>query len=314
MGLQQSDIPLLFLDYVGKPLRQAVHLSGVSSFRIGGIADFFFEAFSTSEFLKAIGFAREYRLPYYVIGGGYNLLFDDDGYRGLIVKNSLKGIKRKGNLEIEVASGVSLKELLQFCLRESLSGLEFLAGIPGTVGGAVFGNAGAFNQSLGTFLKKAVIIDTKIKEVVVDQEYFKFGYRQSFLKKKHVFLLKVVFRLFTGSKNKIENKICENLKKREKKHPPQDVACAGSYFKNPVFPDGRKVAAAALLDQVGAKKRKVGGAFVHPDHANFITNLDNASAKDVLQLAFELKKSVREKFGVELEEEVIFLSADSSMP
>lgn len=315
MGFKKEDFPSLFFKALGKPLKKSVLLRNNSNFKIGGKADYFFEAFSKPELVNAVRIARECGLPYYVIGGGYNVLFDDEGFHGLIIKNEVKGLSRLGlKEEIEVFSGTPLKDLVQFCLKDGLSGFEFLAGIPGTVGGAVFGNAGAFRKSIGNFLKRALLLNERGEEMRVEKEYFAFHYRHSFLKKKHDLVLKVVFALKEGNRQIIKMKIEENLEKRRKKHPPQDIACAGSYFKNPILPDGSKVAAAYLLDQVGARGLKVGRATVYPAHANFIINLGGASSHDVLSLAKELKKRVKVKYGIKLEEEVFFLPANSSMP
>ena len=315
MGFKKREFLLLFLETIGKPLKQSILLKDHSSFRIGGMADYFLEASSTLELVNAVCLAREYSLSYYVIGGGYNILFDDDGFRGLIIKNEARGFRReKKKEEIEVLSGTPLKDLVRFCMKEGLSGFEFLAGIPGTVGGAVFSNAGALGENIGNFLKEALLLNDKEEEARVKKEYFAFNYRHSFLKQKHDLLLKAVFVLQEGEREKIKERIEENLEKRKIKHPPEDTACAGSYFKNPVFPDGEKVTAAYLLEQVGANALRVGEATVFPSHSNFIINQEKASSRDILSLASELKRRVREKYGIELEEEVIFLPANSSMP
>lgn len=312
--MAEKDFSHYFLDKVKKSLKRDVSLRNYSSFRIGGKADNFFEATTITELKSSVFSAREYPLAYYLIGGGYNLLFDDDGYRGLIIRNRVEGIKIRQNEEVEVLSGTSLNEFLQFLIERELAGLEFLAGIPGTVGGALFGNAGSFNQSIGDFLKEAFLLNEEGKEAKVHQDFFGFSYRQSILRKKHCILLKAVFKLQKGNKKKIEKVIEENLRTRRSKLPSEETACAGSYFKNPIMPDGTKVAAGYLLEQVGAKGLTIGQAAIDTGHANFIINLDRASARDVLSLAQELKKRVKERFGIELEEEVIFLPADSSMP
>ncbi len=285
-------------------------LSDYSRFKIGGTADFFFEAYSSAELVKAVRAARQYPLPYYVIGAGCNLLFDDEGFRGLIIKNGAKGLsvdRDKG--EIEALSGTSLEEMIQFCLEEGMSGLEALAGIPGTIGGAVFSNAGAFGDCIGNFLKEADLLDEKGEEKRVDKEYFTFDYRYSSLRRKHDLLLKAVFALKSGERERIKQRVDEILDERYKRHPPEETAYAGSYFKNPVLPDGEKVVAAALLDEVGAKDLRIGGAAVYERHANFILNQGGATAKDILSLAQELKRRVKEKYDIELEEEVIFFSS-----
>lgn len=310
----KADFPEFFLERVGKPLLSSIPLSQHSSFRIGGDAEFFFEAQSPGELRQAVCAAREFGLLYYVMGVGSNILFADEGFHGLIIRNKVTGIYLKKEEEIEVYSGARLASLLQFCLENNLGGLEFLAGIPGTAGGAVFGNAGAFGQNIGDFLNEAVLLDKKGQEKTVTRQYFSFGYRDSFLKKKHDVLLKSVFLIKPRPRESIQALMEETLKKRKDRHPPQDVACAGSYFKNLILPSGEKVAAALLLDQVGAKELSAGDAAVYSGHANFIVNRDRARARDVLNLAEELKRRVRERFGLELEEEVIFLPADFSMP
>ena len=305
---------LYFLDKVKKTADRSVQLSGYSSFKIGGRADYFFEATSISELKSAILTALKFPQSYYVIGGGYNILFDDDGFRGLIIRNKAEGIKLLKNGEVEVLSGTLLNQLTQFLEEKGISGLEFMAGIPGTVGGAIFGNAGAFSQSIGDCLDRAFFIDRHGKDIRVRKDFFEFSYRQSSLKKKHRILTKAVFKLQKGDKSKIREITERDLKMREKKHTSKNIPCAGSYFKNPVLPDGKREAVGPLLEAVGARDLRIGDAAVFSGHANFIINKGNASAKDVLSLAQELKKRVREKFGIELEEEVIFIPATSSIP
>ena len=315
MGRKKEDFPEYFLDNIKKPVRTSVPLRDYSNFRIGGDADFFFEATSVHELVTAVLCAREMSIPLYVIGGGYNLLFDDNGFRGLIIKNAVEGISRRENSPVvDALAGTSLEDLLRFSVEQALSGLEFMAGIPGTIGGAVFGNAGAFKQSIGEFVKEGLLLDQRGEQVQVVGDYFEFNYRHSILKKKHELLLKVVFELHDGNRKIIQKLIEENMETRKEKHPHHDLPCAGSYFKNPVLPDGRIVPAAQFLEKVGAKTMKVGGAAVYSGHSNFIINQENASANDVSRLARELKQRVKERFDVELEEEVIFLPAGPSSP
>ncbi len=315
MGRKKEDFLEYFLKKVKKPVMTSVPLRDYSNFKIGGNADYFFEATSVHELVTAVLCAREASIPLYIIGGGYNLLFDDNGFRGLIIKNAVQGISRRENSpEVDVFAGTSLEDLLRFSVEHALSGLEFMAGIPGTIGGAVFGNAGAFKQSIGEFVKEGLLLDQSGKQFQVEEDYFEFRYRHSILKKKHELLLKVVFELHDGDKESIQKLIEENLEIRKEKHPHHDLRCAGSYFKNPVLPDGRIVPAAHFLEKVGAKTMKVGGAAVYSGHSNFIINQENALAKDVFRLAQELKQRVKERFDVELEDEVIFLPASPSMP
>jgi UDP-N-acetylmuramate dehydrogenase len=312
MSLEKGDFSERCLKILGKPVEKNVCLAEHANFGIGGSADYFFSAASVSELVNAVKLSREFSIPYFVIGGGYNLLFDNEGFRGLIIKNVARGLRKLGKRRVEALSGTHLKDLLEFCQENCFSGLEFLAGIPGTVGGAVSGNAGAFDQAIGDFLKEAFLWTEEVDPITVGRSYFDFDYRKSRLKSTKGILLKAVFELKEGIHQEIEEKMAGNIKKRQTKHPPWNVACAGSYFKNPVLPSGERTAAAYLLDQVGAKDLKMGGAAVFKEHANFIINLKQASCRDVLRLAEELKQRVKKKFGVELEEEVIYLPAEPS--
>ena len=299
-----------FSNTLGKGLRQAVSLHECSNFNIGGRADYFFAASTLEELIQAVRLVKQTGIPYYIIGGGYNLLFDDDGFRGLIIKNCVKGIEKTGEVKIEAFSGSSIRELVEFCVAHSMGEFEFLAGIPGTVGGAVFGNAGAFDLAIGSFLTEALVLDKNGEQVRVDRDYFAFDYRQSRLRSSKELLLRATFMLQEREPQEIKDEISGNLAKRRKKHPPKGVACAGSYFKNPVLPEGRRIPAAYYLDKVGAKNLSIGGAAVFSDHANFIINQHAATTKDILSLALELKNRVKQKFGIQLEEEVIYLLAE----
>ncbi|MBN1272113.1 MAG: UDP-N-acetylmuramate dehydrogenase [Candidatus Aminicenantes bacterium] len=296
-----------FMKALGEKPQESVLLKDYSHFRIGGRADYFFEAHTLSGFEACLALAREMSQPFYVIGGGYNILFDDKGFRGLIIKNSVKGINEGETFKVEVLSGTTLEEMLQFCREKELEGFEFLAGIPGTVGGGLYSNAGAFDQGIGDLLEEALVIQPDGKKETVGRDFFDFRYRHSLLGEKRSLLLKAVFFLKPGNVEEIEARIRDNLKSRRDKHPSSSIACAGSYFKNPVLPTGKKVPAAALLDEVGAKRMRSGGAAVYSGHANFIINSNNATSEDVRRLAFRMKKKVKAKFGIVLREEVIFV-------
>jgi len=313
MKKEEESLTELFQSLVGQPLRRNVPLKEYSTFRIGGPADFFFEAHHLQELKMAIIFALEQKIPFYVIGGGSNILFADEGYRGLIIKNSSRGINLiPDSLEVEALSGTRLADLVEFTCESGLAGLEFLAGIPGTVGGAVWGNAGAFGRSTSDSLVAAFIWE-KGEEKEVDRDFLAFGYRTSRLKEGAYLLLSARFKLEKDKPESIRKRINDILALRRLKHPPEGTFCAGSFFKNVLLPDGQKLAAGLLLDQTGVKGLKYGGAMVYPGHANFIVNTGEARAAEVLHLAAEMKARVREKFGVELEEEVIYLEATSSM-
>ncbi len=314
MGMDRNaDLAAGFLEALGKPLSRNVPLSGLSSFRIGGPADLFFEATTSGELAAAVGLARRTSVPCYVIGGGTNILFADEGYRGLIVRNRAQDLKSGSEPgEVEVLSGTPLSRLLQYALDGALEGFDFLAGIPGTVGGALYGNAGAFGRATADVFVRAVFLGEDGNEHPAAQGDMAFGYRHSALKKKPAVILSAVFRGVPGDPERIRKAVRDNLECRREKHPAWGTPCAGSYFKNPVLAGGKKVPAGRLLEEAGAKELRVGDAAVFSGHANFLINLGQATAADVLALAAELKKRVKENSGIVLEEEVIYLPGSVS--
>ena len=312
---RKAELTARFLAEVGKPLARDVPLKELSSFRIGGPADQFFEATTSGELAAAVGFARRTGVPYYVIGGGTNILFADDGYRGLIVRNRAQGMTPGPEPgEVEVLSGTPLSQLLQHAVDHGLEGLEFLAGIPGSVGGALYGNAGAFGWAMGDVFVRAVFLGDDGNERPASLEDMAFGYRHSALKTRPAIALSAVLRAVPGHPERIRKAVLENLERRRDRQPDWGTPCAGSYFKNPVRADGTRVPAGCLLEDVGAKELRVGDAAVFSGHANFLINLANARAADVLALAAELKERVRERSGIVLEEEVIYLPEAVSGP
>lgn len=285
-----------------------VPLAALSSFEIGGPADFFFEARTVEDLRDAMALAAREKLPSYVIGGGNNMLFDDQGFRGLVIRNRLEGIGYEEG-RVRVLAGTGLPFLLREGLKRDLTGLEFLVGIPGSVGGALSGNAGAFGRSIGDAVEAAVILEPGGEMKTLSREELDFGYRHSSLRKSARILLEAVLLSFPGDRKGSESLMREYLEKRKEKHPPWGTACAGSYFKNPCSPDGERMAAGYLLEQVKAGGMSVGGAVVYEKHCNFIINRGNAASRDVLLLARELKERVLARFGIKLEEEVIHLPA-----
>lgn len=247
---RSADLAAEFLKAVGRPLSRNVSLKELSSFRIGGPADLFFEAATSEELAAAVGFARRTSVPYYVIGGGFNILFADEGYRGLIIRNRTLGLKPGPEPgEIEALSGTPLSRLIQHALDAGLEGLEFLAGIPGTVGGALYGNAGAFGRAIADVFVRAVFLGDDGNERPASWSDMAFGYRHSILKARHAVALSAVFKVVPGDPERIRKAILDNLECRRERHPAWKTLCAGSYFKNPVLADGKKIPAGRLLDR-----------------------------------------------------------------
>jgi UDP-N-acetylmuramate dehydrogenase len=306
------DFRKLFLESIGGPVFERMALDRFSSFRIGGPADLFFEARTERELKDAVAIAARAGFPFYVIGGGFNMLFDDEGYRGLMIRNRADEVAFDEG-RVTAGSGAPLASILEQALAAGLGGLEFLAGIPGTVGGAVFSNAGAFGASIGDVLEEAVLLGPEGVERTLGRDDLAFGYRRSLLQRDHDVVLRAALRTEPGDHGASEAMIRDYLEKRRAKHPPWGTACAGSFFKNPCSPDGQRIPAGRLLEQAGARGMKVGGAAVYEGHCNFLINTGNARARDVLALARKLKERVFETAGVRLEEEVVYLPATGSM-
>lgn len=300
-----------FLEKFGARPSENVLLSAMSSFGIGGPADHFFEARTEEDLKKALGLAFTEKYPCYVIGGGTNILFDDAGYRGLIIRNRLEGVVREED-RLRVLAGTSLATVVSEALAAGLSGLEFLAGIPGTLGGAVSGNAGAFGGAIGDRVAWATLLSPGGAQTTVGRESLAFGYRTSALKQNKAVVLSAVLLCSPGDRTGSEAKVRDIIERRKSKQPPWGTPSAGSFFKNPCSSSGMKTAAGYLLEQAGAKGLAVGDAAVSETHCNFIINKGNARSGDVLSLAEELKERVFKTFGVRLEEEVIHLRADAS--
>jgi len=283
-------------------------MAALTSYGTGGPARYYLEVDSSEKLSGAVATAVELRIPYFVIGGGSNLLVSDSGYDGLIVKIAVKGIVVKDETVVECGAGEDLRSLIDFATSNGLTGLEFAAGIWGTVGGAIYGNAGAYGGEIKDVIKSLTLVDASGGVRSVSTDYCRFSYRDSQLKRTREIVVDATFQLKQGDKLIIKNKVDEIMASRESKHPTCGKS-AGCFFKNipdPAHKHG-KLAAGQLLDEAGAKGLKVGGAAVYEKHANIIVNIDNATSKDIRQLADTMKKKVFDKFGVALEEEVIQL-------
>ena len=297
-----NNIPLLAekLNAHGIAFSTETRLSDHSTFRIGGIAALTAFPKSTDEIICAIRAARETETDFITVGNGSNILFSDSGYNGLVIVTGKCGnFSVDGNI-ITADCGASFTRLATVAKDASLSGLEFAYGIPGTVGGAVYMNAGAYGGEVSDCLVSVKVYDDRTDTV---SEYSKneceFGYRTSiFAKSQHLTVLSARFELNFGDKNAIYEKMSENMKSRRDKQP-LEFPNAGSTFKRP-----EGLFAAKLIDDAGLKGFRIGGAEVSSKHAGFVINRENATSYDVLRLIDHIKKTVYEKFGVMLECEI----------
>ncbi len=303
-------------------IQKNIPLKNYTTFRIGGPAKFFVEVKNEDELIEALKYARDNNLGFFILGGGSNLLVSDKGFDGLVIKLRVMGCRLKDNF-IETGAGVPLAKIVQESAKHNLTGLEWATGIPGTIGGAARGNAGAFGSCMRDIVEDVKAISTKdLKIKTYDLKTCEFDYRSSVFKKNNnLIILSVVIRLKKGNKKEIQSKIVEIIEKRSLKYPKKNSA--GSFFKNPIVENkesmreferdqgikcrNNKIPAGWLIDQAGLCGKKIGGAMVSEKHANFIVNTGTATAEDVIMLASYVKQQVRDKFGIELVEEVQYL-------
>ncbi len=293
--------------HFGQRLIRGESLSGHTTFGIGGPADLFVEVTDIDEMVTAVNMCERYGQEYFVMGGGSNVLVSDNGYRGIVIKSGIRHFSRDGS-DVTVGSGTDLDEFVDRVCSLGLAGVEMLAGIKGTVGGAIFGNAGAYGGSISDCLVWARVLRPGEHPRQEDKNYFAFSYRNSILKRTREILLEARFRFDDGSAEDLQTKRREILQLRESRLPTTDCS-AGCFFKNIEKPDEKygKLSAGMLLEQVGAKEMTVRQAGVFQRHANILVNLGGAKADDIRELARILKQKVKDRFGYTLEEEITYL-------
>lgn len=313
-------------------LQQNVSLKDYSNYKIGGNAAYFLEVFSKEDLIEGIKNWHEISLDFpdnkkqiFVLGKGTNVLFSDDGFYGLVIKNSIKGIKVYGNI-ITVGAGEEVASLLDFCIENSLSGLEWAGGLPGTVGGAVRGNAGAFNGEIKDNLSEVESLNCETLETIKrNNKDCKLSYRNSVFKKAAIneVIISVAFNLKNGNKKEIETKTREKIEYRRAKHPLEypnlgsifknvpiekfsadQMKTLSQYIKNDPFP---VIPAAKLIFLAGLKGERVGDVMVSEKHTNFIVNMGSGRASEVKRLIGFIKDRIKEQFDIELEEEIMYL-------
>jgi len=293
-------------------VQKNISLKNYTTFRIGGSANYFFIAKTKKDIMEAIKMAKQLNLLFFVLGSGSNLLVSDEGFDGLVIKiknQKLKnpclpaGKKNQKSKIIDAEAGVFLNQIVILALKNNLSGLEWAAGIPGTVGGAIYGNAGAFGKSIGDSIEEVEIFDTKDLEIkTFKNKDCKFGYRDSIFKnKKNLIILSVILQLKKGNEKVIQEKMKKYLEHRRETQP-LNYPSAGSIFKNP-----KGLFTAEFIEKCGLKDKRIGDVKISEKHANFIINLGQGKANDVIKLIKLIKKRVKEKFDIVLQEEIQFL-------
>jgi UDP-N-acetylmuramate dehydrogenase len=274
-----------------------------TSLKVGGPADFFAVPDDMADLLALMGAVIETGLPYLVVGGGYNLLVRDGGFRGVVISpGRLSGMETLPGSRLRAEAGVTNQMLVGIARKEQLSGLEFLSGIPGTVGGALSMNAGAHGRSVLELVESLTTLQEG-KVTVTLKEKLRYGYRRLELKPGEI-VLAAVFSLAAGNVGEIEGRIAAYLDQR-RSNQQVGYPNAGSFFKNP---EGRQ--AWRLIDEAGLRGYRIGGAQVSEVHSNFLVNRGGATAADFLELAEVIKEKVREQSGIDLEEEVRIVGVD----
>jgi UDP-N-acetylmuramate dehydrogenase len=269
-----------------------------TSFKVGGPTDILVSPNNYEQVVEVIKLCNEYKIPFYVIGKGSNLVVRDGGYKGVIVKlTKLSNIAVNREM-IVVQCGADLCRVSDAALENDLTGFEFACGIPGTVGGAVTMNAGAYNGEVSEVIYSALLVDKEGNLLNLDKEQLELGYRTSAVQKHSYTVLEVNFKLIKGDHEKIKNRIDELTRRREEKQP-LEYPSAGSTFKRP---EGHFTG--QLIEECALKGYSIGGAEVSEKHAGFIINKGGASAKDVLSLIAYVQTTVKERFGVELQPEI----------
>ena len=272
-----------------------------TSFKIGGNADFFVSVKTIEELKQALFYAKQKQISRTIIGNGTNILVSDSGIRGIVIKIDIQKFDLKEEndyIEISVGSGNKMMALATQLKKQEISGFEQLSGIPGTIGGAIYMNAGAYGKEMKDIVISTRCMNMKGEIFELSNEEQKFEYRSSVFNTKEYIILEAKLKLKKGKKEDIELQMNEYLNQRKEKQP-LEYPSAGSTFKRQ-----EGIITAKLIDECGLKGYKIGGAMVSEKHAGFIVNTGDATAKDVLELIKYVKDEVYKKYGVKIEEEV----------
>ncbi|EOU1487925.1 UDP-N-acetylmuramate dehydrogenase [Clostridium perfringens] len=273
-------------------------------FRVGGPADILVTPVNEEQVVNTLKLCREYNVPYFILGNGSNILVKDGGISGVVIKfNKLNKITTEGNC-VTAQSGALLKDVSRAALENNLRGFEFACGIPGSIGGAVFMNAGAYDGEMAHVIKSARVIDENCNIKNLTKEELELGYRSSIVMKKGYVVIEATVELESGEYASIKDKIDDLTNRRESKQP-LEYPSAGSTFKRP-----EGYFAGKLIQDSGLKGFSIGGAAVSEKHSGFVINKGGATAKDVLDVIAHVQKTVKENFDVELHTEVRIIGRD----
>lgn len=311
-------------------VQENVPLSKYTTFKIGGPAKYFCIPKTDEELKGSLEFSRKNDLKHFILGGGSNLLVSDKGFDGLVIKYGISGAKYLGNETVEANAGTFLASLITEAIRDDLKGLEWASGIPGTVGGAIANNSGAYRSAMSDFLIDLEVLEKDGKsgawqEKKMKKEDCAYEYRSSIFKQnKKYIILKAKFKLEKGSAEESKKLILEHIGDRAKKQP-LTFPNAGCIFKNPIvdekymekalkeYPELKNIAKGNcipvwwFINTLKLSGKKIGGVEISPKHGNFLINTSNGKAEDVVILISLIKQKVRDNFGVQLHEEIEYV-------
>ncbi len=304
-------------------IQENIALAPLTSFRVGGNAIFYVEVSDVEQLKEALSFAESKKIDFFVLGGGTNLLVSDKGFEGLVIRMKMNEICLNEEI-INVQAGVPLIKTINMAATAGLSGMEKMAGIPGTIGGAVRGNAGAFGTEICDSVIEVEAFDCKKKEIAIfDRTICDFAYRSSIFKKdKQLIVLSVKIALKKSTPTEVQQLTKDTIIKRASTGL-HGVKSAGSYFMNPKVENQKlkddferekgvearegKLPAGWVIEQAGLIGKKIGGAAISEKHANYIVNDNNATADEIMMLVSYVKQQVRDQFGVQLQEEINYI-------
>ncbi|MEP7310095.1 MAG: UDP-N-acetylmuramate dehydrogenase [Acidobacteriota bacterium] len=302
----------LLADRFGRDrVRRDVALGPFTSFRVGGPADWFIETRNADEVIAALGLARSAGIPITMLGGGSNMLVSDAGVRGLVIRMRGGTIQQIARGRVQADAAVSMNGLVRWTIHHGYAGLEAWAGTPGTVGGAIFGNAHFSGRLIGDLVDSVRVVSLEGTLTELRRDEMAFGYDRSRLQETGEVMLSAIFRVGVGDAGALRAIARESLAYR-KRTQPLDTRNAGCVFQNPDpardrVPDGIPWSAGALVDRAGLKGAVEGAARVSPAHGNFIVNQGGATAGEIRRLIDRCRDEVRARFGVELREEIVYV-------
>lgn len=284
-----------------------VNLKEYNTYRLEAFCKYMALPKSVKELQEVINYCLHKDIKYFVLGNGSNVILDGT-FNGIVINmKNLNGSELVGDTDIIAYSGIMMPKLVKFAVKNNLQGLEWASGIPGTLGGGIYGNCGAYNDDIYHYLKEIIVLHNgKIEHIKADKVFH--GYRQTFFQGKRQYIIVAAhLKLIKGDSKQSQELINDRLKRRLSSQP-LTYPSAGSVFRNP----SKEMPSGKLIEDVGLKNKNIGGALISPKHANFIVNNSNATAKDVISLIELIKKTIKENYSIDLVTEQEIVKWDSN--